>query len=227
MRDFVSKIWYNVDIKFVKFFCNRLASCISIFSTIRCLGNVSLLHFFLPIISFIIFQVFRIWFSNNLLLPLFYLHVGLYQIQQNIFLMGNAPWHTKNYAKIPIWHHYQLPCTNRLYQGQQNIFLMGNTPMEQRALFQNTNMILFLNWMTIYLFQTSQWIKKWIMQSKFSLVLYLFLKRHSSTLFPFFTYFANQLPGFCIGGKFGLRFRKNSDSFWKYCISLKKCPLIL
>ena len=190
MRDFVSKIWYNVDIKFVKFFCNRLASCISIFSTIRCLGNVSLLHFFLPIISFIIFQVFRIWFSNNLLLPLFYLHVGLYQIQQNIFLMGN-------------------------------------TPMEQRALFQNTNMILFLNWMTIYLFQISQWIKKWIMQSKFSLVLYLFLKRHSSTLFPFFTYFANQLPGFCIGGKFGLRFRKNSDSFWKYCISLKKCPLIL
>ena len=44
------------------------ASCISILLTIRCLGNVSLLHFFLPIISFIIFHHFLMSFSNNLIL---------------------------------------------------------------------------------------------------------------------------------------------------------------
>ena len=86
---------------------------------------------------------------------------------------------------------------------------MGNTPMERRALSQNTNTS-FLNLRTIYLFQLSQWIKTWIMQSSFSLNLH------------FFTYFANQLPGFSIGGTFGLTLVKNSNSAWKYCISLNK-----
>ena len=100
---------------------------------------------------------------------------------------------------------------------------MGNTPMAQRALCQNTNTILFLNLRIIHLFQSSQWIKTWIMQSNFSPDLNLFLKCHSSTdVFP--TYFANQVPGFCIGGTFWLRLVKNSNSFWKYCISLNKCP---
>ena len=51
---------------------------------------------------------------------------------------------------------------------------MANTPMAQRALYQNTNMILFLNLRTVYLFQSSQWMKTWIIQSDFSLDLYCF-----------------------------------------------------
>ena len=45
----------------------------------------------------------------------------MYQSQQNIFLMGNTPWHTKNYAKIPIWYfincHLGIDCTkaNKTY----------------------------------------------------------------------------------------------------------------
>ena len=53
---------------------------------------------------------------------------------------------------------------------------MANTPMAQRALYQNTNMILFLNLRTVYLFQSSQWMKTWIIQSDFSLDLYFFVK---------------------------------------------------
>ena len=102
-----------------------------------------------------------------------------------------------------------LQFRNTLYQSQQNIFLMSNTPMTQKALCQNTDMILFLNLSTSYLFQ---WIKTWIMQSNFSPDFYVS------------TYFANQLPGFSIGGTFGLRLVKNSDSDWKYRISLNKCP---
>ena len=43
------------------------------------------------------------------------------------------------------------------------------------------------------------------MESNFSLDLYLFLKCHSSQMF---FYFANQLPGFSIGGTFRLRLGK-------------------
>ena len=95
---------------------------------------------------------------------------------------------------------------------------MANTPMAQRALYQNTNMIVFLNLRTVYLFQSSQWMKTWIIQSIFSLDLYCSLKCRFSAVRFFFTYFANQLPGFSIGGTFGLRLVKNSNSFWKYYI---------
>ena len=56
--------------KFVTFIHNRIdfASFISILSTIRCLDNVSLLHLLLSMTSFVIFHVFRISFSNNLIL---------------------------------------------------------------------------------------------------------------------------------------------------------------
>ena len=92
------------------------------------------------------------------------------------------------------------------------MFLIGNTSMAQRALCQNTKMILFLNFRTIYLFNLSHWIKARIMLSNFSLDL------------CFFTFFAYKLPGFSIGGTFGLRLVKNSNSAWKYCISMNKCP---
>ena len=112
---------------------------------------------------------------------------------------------------------------NGLYQSQQNKFLKGNTLMTQRALCQKYQYHIISKFRTIYLFQLSQWIKTWIMQSNFSLDLYLSLKCHSSTG-VFFTYFANQPPGFSIGGTFGLRLVKNSNSIWKYCIFLSKCP---
>ena len=56
------------------------------------------------------------------------------------------------------------------------------------------------------------------MDKNMSLDLYLFLTCHSSTGI-FFTYFGNQLPG-----TFELRLVKNSNSAWKYCIYLNKCP---
>ena len=56
-----------------------------------------------------------------------------------------------------------------------------------------------------YLFQLSQWIKTWTMQSNFNFDLY------------FLQYFANQLPGFSIDGTFGMNAQSRMHDLMRKC----------